>query len=146
LPGPSKLNLAGPFAFDDVPEVGVVHRTVLLERIEREDDVVRGHRLAIVPARCRIQSIDRVGEIFGIGHGFRQQSISRHRFILRTGRQCLIDQGGAAGERSLQALDHDVEIVEGAELEQAHGAALRCIRVDVIEPLEAGRIFDVTVV
>jgi hypothetical protein len=58
----------------------------------------------------------------------------------------LIDHGGAAGDRSLQILDHDVEIVEGTELEQAHDAAFRRIRIDVIEPLEAGRIFDVAVV
>ena len=29
----------------------------------------------------------------------------------------------AAGDRSLQSLDHDVEIVEGAEFEQTHDAA-----------------------
>ena len=149
IPGPveaeSDITLADPFALDDVPVVGAVHRAVLLECIEREDDVVGGHGLAIVPARRCIQSIDDVGEIVGIGGGFRQQPISRRRFILRPGRQGLIDHGGAAGDRSLQSKDHGVEIVEGTELEQSHDAAFRRIRIDVVESLEAGRIFDVSV-
>jgi len=128
-----------------VPVVGVVHRTVLLERIEREDHIVRGDGLAIVPARRGIQSIDRVGEIVWVCDGFRQQPIGRRRLILRPRRQCLNDDRGAAGERSLQPLDHEVEVVEGAEFEQTHGAALRRIRIDVVEPLEAGRIFDIAV-
>ena len=141
--GKFDIALASLLALDDVPVVGAVHRTVLLERVEREDDVVRGHRLAIVPARRGIQAIDDVGKIVGIGDGFRQQPIGRRRFILRPGRQRLNDHGGAAGDRPLQALDHDVEVVEGSEFEQARDALLRRIRIDVIEALEAGRIFDI---
>jgi len=142
LPGPSKVNL---LAFDDMAVVGAVHRTVLLERVEREHHVGGRHRLAIVPARRGIQAIDDVGEIVGIGGGFRQQAVGGRRLIQRPGRQRLIDQGGAARDRSLQALNDDVEIVEGAEFEQPDDAAFRRIRFDVVEPLEAGRIFDVPI-
>ena len=42
----------------------------------------------------------------------------------------------------LSAGDDLVEIVEGAERDQPHDAALRRLRVDVVEMLEACRIFE----
>ena len=149
MPGPSKresdLALAGPLAFDDVPVVGVVHRTVLLERIEREDDVVRGHGLAVVPARRGIQSIDDVGEIVGIGGGFRQQPIGGRRLILRPRRQRLNDQRGAAAIDPFNPSITMLKLSKVPSSNMRHDAALRRIRIDVVEPLEAGGIFDVAV-
>ena len=45
-------------------------------------------------------------------------------------------------ERAFDAGDHHVEIVETAERDLRCGAALRRVRVDVIEMLETGRIFQ----
>ena len=96
-----------------------------------------------MPARRRVQSIDDVGEVVGIGRGFRQQSIGRCRFIQRPRRQRLSDHAGAASDRPLKSLHHHVEVVEGTEFEQPHDADLGRSRIDVIKMLEAGRIFDV---
>ena len=43
---------------------------------------------------------------------------------------------------ALHAGDHDVEIVECADGDQARDAALGRIRIDVVEALEVGGIFD----
>ena len=49
----------------------------------------------------------------------------------------------AGRERAFHARDHEVEIVEGADRDLARRAGLRRIGIDVVELLEAGRIFQV---
>src|SRR5262249_17419106 len=48
----------------------------------------------------------------------------------------------AGGDRALQSGDDLVEIIECAERDQAHAAGLRRTRIDVVEMLEAVRIFE----
>ena len=138
------LALAGLLALDDVTVIPVEHRAVLLQRIEREDNILRRHRLAVVPACGRVQTIDGPGKIVGIGDGIGEQPVSGRRFIQRAGGQRLEDLADAVGERSLHTIDDQIEVVEGAEREHADDAALGGIRPDVVVVLEAGGILDVT--
>ena len=141
--GEFHVAVADLLAFCDVDVVGAVHRAVFLQRIEREDDVGRGNRLAVVPASIGAQPVDHIGEIVGMGRGLRKQAIRRRHFIERLAGQGLVDQADATGNRSLQAGDHLIEIVESTDFKLAHGTALGRVRIDVIEAFEAGRIFDV---
>jgi len=95
-----------------------------------------------MPAGRRAQPVNDVGKIVRIGRGFRQQPIGGRRFVECAGRQRLNDQADTPGERSLQPLDHHVEVVEGANFEQSDGAAFRRIRIDIIETLEVDGVFE----
>ena len=77
------------------------------------------------------------------GDRFGQLAIHGGDFVLGLRHQPLIDPGDAVRERALQPDHHDIEIVERADRDLAHGAALRCIRIDVVEALEVGGVFDV---
>ena len=46
------------------------------------------------------------------------------------------------GERAFDAGNREIEIVKRADLDLTYGAALRGLRIDVVEALEAGRVFD----
>ena len=130
-------------ALDDVLVVRAVHRAVLLQRVEREDDVIGRYGLAVMPARRRVQPVNDPGKIVGIGGGLGELPVSGRWFVFRTGCQRFNNHGRAAGKRSLEAADDDIEVVEGALFEHAHHAALRRIRIDVVVALEVRGVFDV---
>ena len=75
---------------------------------------------------------------------FGQQTIFGGDLVLRPRHQRFVDQGGGGRERAFDAGDRDIEIIEGADRNHARDAALGRIRIDVIEALEVGRVFDVT--
>ena len=50
------FTLAGLLGLDDVAIVGPLHRAVLLEHVERKDDVVRRDGIGVMPAGGRTQA------------------------------------------------------------------------------------------
>src|SRR4029078_2514870 len=46
--------------------------------------------------------------------------------------------------RPLRPGDKEVDVIEGADPAEAHGAAFRGFRIDVVETLEVGGIFQLT--
>ena len=67
--------------------------------------------------------------------------VGRH-FVERRYQQRVGDHACAGRNRALQPRHHLIEIVEGAECVQAHAAAFGRTRIDVVEVLEAGRVFE----
>ncbi len=119
-------------------------RAVGLEGVEREDDVFRRHRLAVVPPGLGAQPVGGRAEILGIADGFRQQPVFRGDFIHRRRRQRVVDLIEARGDRSLHAGDRDIEVVERAQRDLPDRPAFRSVRIDIVEVLEIGRVLDVT--
>ena len=74
---------------------------------------------------------------------FGQQTIFGGDLVLRPRHQRFVDQGGGRCERAFDAGNRDIEIVKGADRNHARDAALGRIRIDVIEALEIGGVFDV---
>jgi hypothetical protein len=116
---------------------------ILFERLEREDDILRRHRLAVVPLRLRPQPVGDRRKILRVADRFGQQPVFGRNLVERLDGQRFVDQPDRAGDRALYACDSDIEIVKGANRDLPHRAALRRFRIDVVEPLEVGRIFDV---
>ena len=141
--GEGHFALAGFLRLHHMAVIGAELRAVLLEGVEREDDVFGRDRLAVVPARVGAQPIGDRRKIVRMADRFGQQTIFGGNFVQRRGRQRLGEQLGAHGEAALHARRDHVEIVEGAERDLSHRAALRRSRIDVVEMLEARRIFDV---
>ena len=146
LPVPSNVNLTSRSpafsALSDVAIAGAGLRADFLERLEGEDHVLGRHRLAVVPFRLGAQFIGGGGEVVRIADGLGKQPVDARDFIERRHKQRVVQQVDALRERAFDAGDHHVEIVEGAERDLRCGAALRRLRVDVVELLEAGRIFQ----
>jgi hypothetical protein len=71
-----------------------------------------------------------------------QQTVFGRYLVERGYEQGVGGRSDAHGDRSLQPADHLVEIVERAEGDHAYGAGLRRFRIDVVEMLEAGRVFE----
>ena len=94
-----------------------------------------------MPARLRAQAEGDGGKILRIGEGLGEQAVGRARLVEGGGGQGLVDQAEALFGRSLHAGDDEVEAVEGALRAEAHQAALRGVRVDVVEMREACGIF-----
>ena len=81
--------------------------------------------------------------IFRVARALGDQAIFRRHFVERRRHQRVVDQLDAGGERPLHPGDDEIEIVEGADSALAHHAALRGVRIDVVEMLEVGRVFEV---
>src|SRR3954447_12068452 len=73
---------------------------------------------------------------------FGQQAVFGRDLVQRSHHQGVVDIVDACRDRALHARDDEVEIIEGAEAAEAHRAALRRLRIDVVETLEARRIFE----
>ena len=67
--------LGGFFRLGHVPVIGAELRTVLLERVERENHVLGRHRLAVVPMRIGAQAIGDRRAVRRVADRFRQQAI-----------------------------------------------------------------------
>ena len=139
----SDLALAGLLDFGDVPVIGRKRRIVGLECLHGEDDVVDGHRLAVVMARGRAQAERRRAKVAWVAHCLGDEAVLGGHFIERRHEQCVRDHTGSRGDRAFEAGDDLVEVVEGADRHQPHASALGRVRVDVIEMLEGSRIFEV---
>jgi hypothetical protein len=137
------LALARLLRLDDVLVVRRRERVIRLERIEREDHVVGRHRPAVVPLRFRAQPVGHRREIVRVARGVGEQAVLGRYLVHRGNEQRLEHALDAQRDQALEAHHHRVEIVERADAEPAHGAALGRIRVDVVEPFEVCRIFQI---
>jgi hypothetical protein len=115
---------------------------MLLESFEREDHVLDRHRLAVVPLRLAAQPIGDGREIGRVAHRFRQQPVLGRHLVECLRHQLAVDERHAADERTFDAGDRHVEIVKGAEPAQTRRTGLGRSRVDVVEMLETGGIFE----
>ena len=104
---------------------------MLLERLERKDDVVRGHRLAIVPLRVRAQPVGHGGKIRRMAHRLGEQAVFGRDLVHRGRHEALVDQVDAGRDRAFHPADDDVEVVERPEPAEAHRDALGRFRIDV---------------
>ena len=132
------------FHFRDMPIIGRHHRVVLLERLHGEDHILDRHRLAVVMARVGAQTVRRRAKIARMSDRFGNEPVVGRNFIKRRRQQRVGEHARARRDRSLQPGDDLVEVVERAQRHQPHAAALRRARVDVVEMLEAGRIFELS--
>ena len=141
--GEGDLALAGFLDLDHVAIIGGELRAVLLGCVEREDHVLGRHRHAVVPFRFRAQPVRDRREIVRIADRFGEQPIGAGDFVEREGQQRVVDKPDAGGEGAFDAGDDDVQIVERADGNLPRRAAFRRGGVDVVELLEAFRIFQV---
>jgi hypothetical protein len=127
-----------------VPIISGIVWAVFLERREGKNHVFGRHRRAVVPLRFGAQPVGRRGKIVRVADAFGKQPVSGRHFVERRRQQPVVDQPDAAGEVAFDVGDRDIEIVESADGDFAHRAAFRRVGVDVIELLEAFRVFQVT--
>ena len=126
---------------DVLPVGGVLRRALRLQDVEREDHVVGGDRLAVVPARLRAQGEDRPRAVLGIFDGLGDQAVGGGGLVVGREHEAFVDLADGAGRRALE--DEGVERIEGAAAGQAHQPALGGGGIDVFEVLGVGRIFEV---
>ncbi len=128
-------HLLGP---DDAPVIEPVEGLALaLQGVEREDHVIDGDRLAIVPARLGPQGEGDPGPVLGPFDSFGDQPVLGERLVLAGDGEALrIDAGGG-----IAADDVGVERIEGAGDAEAHQPPLRGVRIDVVEMAEVGPYF-----
>ena len=137
------LALAGLLDLHDVAIVGRLHRAVLLDHFHREDHVLDRDRLAIVVARVGAQAERRRREVGRMADRFGDQPILGRHFVERSDTIKVSEIIPAPTATDPFKPGHDlVEVVEGAECDHAHGAALRRVRIDVVEMLEPRRILE----
>ena len=136
------LALARLLHLADMAVVGAELRAVFLGSLEREDHIFRRHRLAIVPFRLRTQPVGGGGEVVRMAHGFGEKPVFGRNFVERGHHQRVVDNLDVGGERAFDTGHDGIEVIEGAERDLPRHAAFRRRGVDVVEPLEAGRIFQ----
>ncbi len=147
LPGPSDVKVTSLFTglsrFDDVLVIGAGLRAKFLERIEGKYHVLRRHRRAVVPFRFGAQSEGGKGEVVRVAQRLGEEPIAARYLVERWHQQRVVVEVDADGERAFHAVDHDVEVVVGAAHDLSRGTALGGGGVDIVELLEACRIFQV---
>jgi len=79
-----------------------------------------------------------------MAHRVGQKPVGSRHLVRCRGRERLVDLLDARAELALEAGNHQIEIIVGADREHAHRAALGRLRVDVVELLEVRWIFQVT--
>ncbi|MGY4367594.1 hypothetical protein ACVW1A_003659 [Bradyrhizobium sp. LB1.3] len=117
---------------------------MLLEGIEREDHVVRGHRLAVMPFGVGPQTIGDEGKIVRVADGLGQRAVFGRDFVERGRREGFVNECNGAGDLPLHTGDDDVEIVECADGDLARDAAFGRFRIDVVEALEVRGVLDLS--
>src|SRR5262249_40943879 len=120
------------------------HRAVLLERLHGEDHVLDRHRLAVMMARVGAQAEGRRAKVARMGDRFGNEPVVGRYFVERRRQQRVGEDARSCRDRSLQPGDDLVEVVERAQRHQAHAPTLGRARVDVVEMLEARRIFELS--
>ncbi len=116
--------------------VGRVSRTVVLERIEGEDDVLGRDRLAVLPFRLGAQPVGRRRDVARKAHRLGQQPVGGVRLVERFRHQGVEHLSDRARDIAFHAGDDGIEIVERAAGRHAHRARLGGVRIDVVEMLE----------
>jgi len=126
---------------DVLPVSGILRRALRLQDVERENHVVGGDRLAVMPACLRAQGEDRPRPVLGIFDGLGDQAVGGGGLVAGREHEALVDLADRAGRRALQ--DEGVERIERAAAGQAHQPAFGGGGIDVFEVLGVGRIFEV---
>ena len=111
--------------------------------LEGPDDVIRGHRLAVVPTRLRPQLEGDPRAVLGHGDALRQKAVFAEGLVRGPDHQRLVDAPDARRRTTLD--DEGVEAVVGADGLQPHRAALGRLRIHVVEVLEVRRVLEVPV-
>src|SRR5262249_24968533 len=83
-------------------------------------------------------------QVFGEAYGFGEQSVDTGHFVERGSEKGIEDEVDALNEGAFDAGDHRIEIVERAERDLRGRTRLWGARIDVVELLEACRIFQLT--
>ena len=133
--------LAGFLELGHIAVIGAVARVPLLaQRVEGPDDVLGGHRRAVVKARALAQRVDNrqlVGrEVDRLGG----EPVFAAGLVFRRRRQCVEDAADAGGRQALD--DIRVEGVVGADRGEFHRPAFWGVRIDVVEILEVRPVFQ----
>ena len=122
----------------------ILRMPLLLERLEREHDVVRRHRRAVGELGLGPQ-VERDRQAVGRPHRrARDQAVDGIRLVVGAHHQAVEQQRQALRGVALQ--DEGVEAVERQRRAGAHlrdAPALRRVRIDVVEMLEVRRILQV---
>src|SRR5208282_5079651 len=113
------------------------------ESVEGEDRVLGRDRLAVVKFCFRAQPVGGRGEIVRIADGFGEQAVFGGNLVQALHQESLVDEVDADRQCAFHAGDCSVEIVVGAKRDLPRRAAFRRVGTDVVELLEAGRIFEV---
>ncbi|MGY4448095.1 hypothetical protein ACVWZR_002755 [Bradyrhizobium sp. i1.3.1] len=117
---------------------------MLLEGIQREDHVVRSDRLAVMPFGLRPQTIGDEGKVGRVADGLGQRAVFGRDFVERGRREGFVDERDGTGDLPLHSRHYDIEIIESADGDLARDTAFGRFRIDVIEALEVGGIFDLS--
>ncbi len=140
------LRLGGLELGEDGAEIGMALR---LQDRQREGDVLRRQPRTVVKARLGTEQ-EAVGQLVGRDpHRPRDEAVLGIRLVGGAGHQAVEGHRHAGGAVALEGVD--VERVEGVEILVAEGlldlddegAALRRLRVDVVEMPEVRRVFEV---
>jgi hypothetical protein len=111
------------------------------QRFQREDHVIHGDRLAVVPARLRSQRKRDPGPIFRPFDRFGDEPVACERLVLARHQQ----RFRAGYSRRIALDDVRIEAVEGAGRAEPDGAAYRCLGIDVVEVREIWSILRLTI-
>ena len=95
-----------------------------------------------MPFGAGAQAVGAAREIVRVADRFRQQAVFGRHFVERGRHQRVVDAADAGRHRTFHPPNHDIEIVERPDRHLAHQAAARRLRIDVVEMLEAGRVFQ----
>ena len=127
-------------------QVAVIGMAFGLERIEREHDIPGRDRFTILKPCLGAYVEGHIGQIVGVFDGFSDQPVERVGFVICPHHEAVIDMD-AYFRRAVALDDECVEAVECRRAEQlalAHRAALRGVRVGIVELCEIGRVFEIT--
>ena len=137
--GEGHLVWPGRFSLCHVLVVETHARVRLLVDIEAVDDVLGGDRLAVMPARLVAKLERHRGEVRRVGSPLGDQPVGRGRLFEAILHQGLVNEAETGCGFTL--VEDRVQTIEGADIGHAHEAALRRVRVHIVEMLEVGRVF-----
>ena len=122
---------------------------LFLQRVQREGDVMRGQLRTVVETRLGSHR-EAIGELVGRNpHRFCGKAVHRVGLVVRARHQRIKTQLHALGALTLE--DEGVERIEGLERlivgpgrrDRGKQPSLRRVRIDVVEMVEVGRIFQI---
>ena len=128
---------------DEIEPLAEGYAALVAQQLEGEDHIVRGHGLAIGPARLRVEVELDKGAILVPFHRFGEKPVERKGFVAgalhqRFENQIAVLRVPHAARRGAHAFENErVEIVEGAHHAIGDAAALFHVRVHVREVGEA---------
>ena len=129
---------------------GLIHRAVIIaiegrallpKGLEGPDHIRRLDRMAIMETRFRPKPEGDRAFVVRYRNPLRQEAVFRVRLVHRLRHQRVVDGRGRGRRRALD--DEGIEAVEGPPAQTGHRAALRRVRIDIVEMREIGAVFQV---